>query len=193
MGKKRLYFFTGLISASILISGTWWILNDQKGPGTRSEAVGSAPAGMEPPGLIKAAPPGPVEPVIVDLANIAPGQYDPNNKYARWLTGKVDFSKRNRIVSPDRFTALKRASSRLAPSFDVQSADAAGPLALSPDVAAEFDSLDYTECCGGSGNVPPDPELATGPNHLIAVVNVAFEIYDKSGATLQAPRTTGLI
>ena len=54
---------------------------------------------------------------------------------------------------------------------------------------AGFDSIDYTECCGGGGNVPPDPELAVGPNHVIAVVNVAFEIYDKAGNTLVPPTT----
>ena len=191
MAGKRNYFIIGLISASILVPGTLWILNDQKGPDVQSDSVGSAPAGMEPSDFIKLATPGPVEPVIVDLVNIAPGQFDPNNKYARWLDGKVDFSKRNRIVSPEIFSALKRASSRLAPSFDVQTADEAGPSALSPDFAAGFDSLDYTQCCGGGGggNVPPDPELAAGPNHLIAVVNVAFEIYDKTGFSLQLPTT----
>ena len=108
MGGKRHYFITRLISASILVPGTWSILNDQKGTGVQSELVRSAPAGMKPSDLIKTATPGPVEPVTVDLVNIAPGQYDPNNKYTRWLNGKVDFSKRNRIVSPDRLGATIR-------------------------------------------------------------------------------------
>lgn len=56
--------------------------------------------------------------------------------------------------------------------------------------AVSFESLDFTECCGGGGgNVPPDPELAVGPGHIIAVVNVAFEIYDKTGAVLFGPTT----
>ena len=37
--------------------------------------------------------------------------------------------------------------------------------------------------------MPPDPELAVGPSHVIAVVNVAFEIYDKSGNSLVGPTT----
>ncbi|MCH8196830.1 MAG: PKD domain-containing protein [Proteobacteria bacterium] len=146
---------------------------------------------MERPGFIEPAAPGPVEPVVVDLASIAPGQFDPNNKYDRWLKGKVDFSKRNRIVSADKIKSLKAASRRMVPSFGVQDADDAGtatePLAPSP--AGGFDSIDYTECCGGGGNVPPDPEMAAGPDHLIAVVNVAFEIFDKSGNTLIDPTT----
>ena len=37
--------------------------------------------------------------------------------------------------------------------------------------------------------MPPDPALAVCPNHVIAVVNVAFEIYNKSGASLVGPTT----
>ena len=188
--RKRLLALAIVFGLAILLPGSWWILSDQFEPGEQRVAAGSAPAGMEPPGFILRARPGPVEPVVVDLATIPPGQLDPHNKYARWLKGKVDFSKRNRIVGAEKFRALKDASPLLAPSFDVQVADdAIGPSAPSPDPAGTFDSLDYTECCGGGGNVPPDPELAAGPDHLIAVVNVAFEIYDKFGNTLHAPTT----
>jgi hypothetical protein len=58
-----------------------------------------------------------------------------------------------------------------------------------PTAGVSFDSLDYNDCCGGGGNVPPDPELAVGPNHIIAVVNVSLEIYDKSGNLLVGPTT----
>ena len=64
-----------------------------------------------------------------------------------------------------------------------------GPGVLAPTGDTSFDSIDFTECCGGGGNVPPDPEIAAGPNHIIAVVNVAFEIYDKSGNSLVGPTT----
>ncbi len=37
--------------------------------------------------------------------------------------------------------------------------------------------------------MPPDTEIAVGPNHIIVVVNVAFEIYDKSGTLLSGPTT----
>ena len=189
--RKRLLSLAVLFTLTILLTGTWWILSGQIEPGEQEVAAGSAPAGMERPGFIEPAAPGPVEPVVVDLASIAPGQFDPNNKYDRWLKGKVDFSKRNRIVSADKIKSLKAASRRMVPSFGVQDADDAGtatePLAPSP--AGGFDSIDYTECCGGGGNVPPDPEMAAGPDHLIAVVNVAFEIFDKSGNTLIDPTT----
>ena len=189
--RKRLLSLAVLFTLTIVLTGTWWILSDRNEPGEQKVAAGSAPAGMERTDFIGPATPGPIEPVVVDLASIAPGQFDPHNKYDRWLKGKVDFSKRNRIVSADKIKSLKVASRRMAPSFGVQNADDAvaafEPLAPSP--AGGFDSIDYTECCGAGGNVPPDPELTAGPNHLIAVVNVAFEIYDKSGNTLKDATT----
>ena len=61
------------------------------------------------------------------------------------------------------------------------SADAAfAPAQAASTPGTGFASIDYNECCGGGGSVPPDPELAAGPNHVIAVVNVAFEIYATS-------------
>lgn len=34
-------------------------------------------------------------------------------------------------------------------------------------------------------SIPPDPHIAAGPNHLLAVVNSQFAIFDKSGNTLK--------
>ena len=76
----------------------------------------------------------------------------------------------------------------LAPSNRLQLA-ASGPGLSAPALGVNFDSIDINDCCGGGANVPPDPELAAGPNHLIAAVNVSFEIYDKSGTSLMGPTT----
>ncbi len=105
--RKRYLSLTIVFALAIFLPGTWWILSDQIEPGERRVAAGSAPAGMERPGFIERATPGPVEPVVVDLWTIAPGQLDPNNKYHRWLRGNVDFSKRNRIVSADKIKSLR--------------------------------------------------------------------------------------
>ena len=35
-----------------------------------------------------------------------------------------------------------------------------------------------------SASVPPDPIMAAGPNHLVAVVNRAYQVYDKNGAAV---------
>ncbi len=42
---------------------------------------------------------------------------------------------------------------------------------------------------GASGSSPTDPSGAVGPNHYISVINTAFQIFDKSGASL----TGGLV
>lgn len=78
---------------------------------------------------------------------------------------------------------------RLPESSAVQNAAAQAPQARNLNSGTAFDSMDYTECCGGGGNVPPDPEIAAGPNHVIAVVNVALEVYDTSGTSLVGPTT----
>jgi hypothetical protein len=51
----------------------------------------------------------------------------------------------------------------------------------------EFNAIDAVDCCTNSGfsaTVPPDIDMAAGPDHLIVVVNIAFEIYDKEGNSL---------
>ena len=133
-----------------------------------------------------------VEPVVVDLRTIPAGVYDPNNQYDRWQRGEIDLTENESIVSEAEAAALREEALRLPPSANIDDATAVtanGPLLGAPALGASFESLKYTECCGGGGNVPPDPELAVGPNHVIAVVNVAFEIYNKSGATLVGPTT----
>lgn len=129
-----------------------------------------------------------VESVVVDLQQVAPGQYSPNTKYERWLRGEVDFKKRKLMRDQSLLDTLQAMAQQLEPSAAIQE-PATIAEANAPTLLQGFDSLDYRECCGGGGNTPPDPELAVGPDHVIAVVNVAFEIYDKSGATLRAPTT----
>ncbi|MEZ4541259.1 MAG: Ig-like domain-containing protein [Chloroflexota bacterium] len=131
-----------------------------------------------------------VEATAVDVSTIPPGVYDPNNQYDRWQRGEIDLMENEGIVPEAEMEALRRASEHLPASGNIAQAQAAdGPASNAPTAGVAFDSIDYTECCGGGGNVPPDPELAVGPNHAIAVVNVAFEIYNKSGTSLVGPTT----
>lgn len=129
-----------------------------------------------------------VTPVVVNMRDVPPGVYDPNNQYDRWQRGEIDLDESDGILSDIELAALREAALELPASEAVQQA-VSGSNSLAPSQGAAFDSIDYNECCGGGGNVPPDPELTVGPNHVIAVVNVAFEIYDKNGNTLQAPTT----
>ncbi|MGH8042320.1 MAG: proprotein convertase P-domain-containing protein [Rudaea sp.] len=53
-----------------------------------------------------------------------------------------------------------------------------------------FDGPDISQCCGSSAEVPPDPHMTVGLNHVIAVVNSAIGIYDKQGQLLNGPVTS---
>jgi hypothetical protein len=127
-------------------------------------------------------------PVTVNLRDIPAGVLDPDNQLARWQRGEIDIFENDGIISSAQMAALRAESADLEPDAQIQVAQS-GPGLAAPTVGVSFDSIDYTECCGGGGNVPPDPELAVGPNHVIAVVNVAFEIYNKSGTSLTGPIT----
>lgn len=70
------------------------------------------------------------------------------------------------------------------PDIDVLGEPEAG---LTFSAGTSFDSIDVSECCGGGTLNPPDPELAVGQDHVIAVVNAAVEIYDKAGTSLFGP------
>ncbi|MGA9572956.1 MAG: PKD domain-containing protein [Lysobacterales bacterium] len=100
-----------------------------------------------------------------------------------------------RIESPlpdEVMDKLRNDSRFMRPSPRVQDPAAVTALAQAQTVSSAgtgFASIDLSECCGGGGSVPPDPELAAGPNHVIAVVNVAFEIYDTDGNSLGGPTT----
>jgi len=124
-------------------------------------------------------------PYTVDLTAIPPRVFDPNNQLDRiGETGRIE-----KPVSEEVAELMRQEAMLLPPDRRFDQVQAVGPEKLGPVMGVGFDSLDYTDCCGGGGNVPPDPELAVGPNHIIAVVNVAFEIYDKSGALLSGPTT----
>jgi len=53
-----------------------------------------------------------------------------------------------------------------------------------------FDAIDASDCCratGYSAFVPPDPDIAVGREHVVVVVNSAFEVFDKRGTSLTGP------
>ncbi len=129
-----------------------------------------------------------VEPVVVNLADIPAGVYDPNNQFDRWQRGELDLDENESIVSEAQAEALRAAALKLEPSANIQQAQS-GPGLSAPVLGISFPSIDINGCCGGGANVPPDPEMAAGPNHLIAAVNVSFQIYNKAGASLAGPIT----
>lgn len=126
-------------------------------------------------------------PFPVYLPSIPSGVYDPKNKLARgW--GKDGVKRITKRISKEEANRLRREALGLTPNANIDTG-AEGIRTLAPIVGTNFDSLDINDCCGGGVNVPPDPELAVGPNHIIAIVNVAFAIYDKSGTLISGPTT----
>ena len=57
------------------------------------------------------------------------------------------------------------------------------PAPDAPIRGTHFDAIDYAET---GTNAPPDPEIAAGPNHIVAVVNVAIQVYSKTGSAASA-------
>jgi hypothetical protein len=64
------------------------------------------------------------------------------------------------------------------------------PGGKKPKQESKFEAIDGGDCCinsGFGGTVPPDPHMAASHDHLIVVVNIAFQIYDKEGNAVTAP------
>ncbi len=141
------------------------------------------PTGIQTPQLPDAVRYAPVVPVSIDLARLPQADNVGNSKYERWLRGELG--------EPEYRIDPARKATLVAQAFQLQPDDRAQQVLSQtvPLLGSSFDALDVNDCCGGGATVPPDPELAAGPNHLIAVVNVALEIYDKSGTSLLGPIT----
>ena len=122
-----------------------------------------------------------IEPVVVNLVDVVEGASEGPKSAARALGARG-------IRGGSEIAALRRSARGMAPDKAVRNRGNS-PFSSAPVSGTNFDSIDITGCCGGGASVPPDPEMAAGPNHLIAVVNVAFEIYDKSGLSLLGPAT----
>ncbi len=69
---------------------------------------------------------------------------------------------------------------------DVQTLDRA-PEGVDFSVSTSFDSIDVSDCCLSGTLNPPDPELAVGRDHIVALVNSSLEIYDKTGTSVFGP------
>lgn len=131
----------------------------------------------------------PVSPVTVDFSNVVVDTDDADSMHQRWLRGEIDADENDGLVSEAEMARMVAAAQAQPPTENMQDADEAlpvqtGPLGsgLRPGVA--FDAISFTQ---SGGYVPPDPELAVGRQHIIAVVNVSVAIYDKQGATLFGP------
>jgi len=87
-------------------------------------------------------------------------------------------------ISEAQAERLRQKAMLMPPDSDIQIATTA-PSTLALTAGGSFDAIDAGECCGGSTNTPPDPELAVGKDYVIPVVNVAFKIFEKDGTLVQ--------
>jgi hypothetical protein len=183
--------------AAVVVAGVL-VSSQERGPRDSQRALGEArpvtvgvvPAPSLLPGLewVESAVYEAEGPYYVDLDTVPIAVYDPRNKLARgWGAGEGP-KRITKRIPPEEADRLRAEAMVMPPSRGLMS-----PAMVETTAAVDvtgFESLDLTDCCGGTGaNVPPDPELAVGPDHIIAVVNVAFAVYDKSGALLYGPVT----
>jgi hypothetical protein len=182
-----------VIVIALLLAGSWLVARRAApAPETsaRLAALGALAPGRPLGGQTSAAPvpeSGEADFVAVDLSTLPVGADADNGMYARWLRGEVDVKENEGILPEAEIEALREQSLRLPPSAAVQPAQTApsdAPALGAPAIGVGFQSIDYTN---SGGYVPPDPQMAAGPNHLIAVVNTSFAIYNKTGNVLRAP------
>ncbi len=86
-------------------------------------------------------------------------------------------------LPPEATDALREQALAIPPQPGVQIVNE-GRSPHAPTLGVSFDSLSFDD---DPASVPPDPELAVGPNHIIAVVNSSLEVYNKTGTTLAGP------
>lgn len=130
-----------------------------------------------------------VMPTTVDFSEVAIHTDDTDSMLERWLRGEIDVDENDGLVSEAEMARMIATALDQPPSEKVQDASETlaahmGPLAsgLRPGVA--FDAISFTD---SGGYTPPDPELAVGRQHMIAVVNVSVAIYDKRGVIVFGP------
>jgi len=175
--------------ALLLAVGGWLALRAgtpaPEGAARRDALAALAPARPRATGIeSSAAPePGSVAPVRVNLQAVPVGANTADGLHAQWLRGEVDLTETESILSAAEIAALQERALALPPSPALVAASAeAGSEA--PVLGVGWPSLNYL---AAGGWVPPDPELAVGRTHVIAVVNSAFAIYTKSGALVGGP------
>lgn len=153
-------------------------------PGSRVAGPSPASEGESPPAGVSAR-----------LLAEGPSVLDPaEHAEALWVPTAVlaapddpDNDGPERPIPKHEVERLRAEAELLAPSPGIRgprsaiSLERAGPSLLAPSPGAGFDSL-------SAGNVvPPDPEVAVGPSHVVVVVNSRYAVYDKSGTLLAGP------
>lgn len=194
MDFRRLWRIAPLVVAALV--SVWLIAQPATpapvaSPRTQGLRQSLSPAGSQAAAVVSSVQ-GELEtiyPTTVNLADVPVGEYTPYNTYDQWRAGVIDFEENNEgRRSQLEVQQLQAEAMALPPSRNIQ-VIGDGPGGWAPTPLTSFDAINVAECCGGGTSVPPDSDMAAGPNHLIAVANVAFKIYNKAGAVLAGPTT----
>lgn len=134
------------------------------------------------PGPHKYAAEGPAPVNMLDVPTLA-AQQAPTADY---VVGGMQVDSK---FTDEQIAAALASAKAQAASSAVQNLDGSQKPVGKKIAAAgvDFNAIDAADCCTNSGfsaTVPPDADMAAGPDHLIVVVNIAFEIYDKQGNSL---------
>lgn len=81
----------------------------------------------------------------------------------------------------EEYRWVKEQAELAPPTFEAQEGVLSSSLAPNPGSVA-FDAI-----LSNGTYVPPDPILAVGPGHLVAIVNSRYQVWDKTGNTLIGP------
>jgi hypothetical protein len=126
-------------------------------------------------------------PSLFDPREVAVEDEEPAGGVVQALSrGEDEADGPERPIPQEEVERLRAAAELLEPESAVQQArprglGLAGPSLLAPVAGTAITSMT------ASSPVPPDPEVAVGPNHIVAVVNSRYAVYDKSGALLAGP------
>jgi len=165
--------------AAVLAAGALLMLEPISQSGTSAAPQG--PVGWQPggdPGPFPSA--GPIQPRFVDISTLPLASEDP---IMGTLVPRGDGGP-DMPISEAAAEVLRQQAMNLPPQARVQRIETLGPGLAAPAIDRSFDSINFDD---GGGSVPPDPEMAVGPSHVIATVNSMIEIYDRNGNTLIGP------
>jgi hypothetical protein len=193
MTRKTIWI---LVSLTFLVAGGFWLATQDftgSAPAVPEEQ-GGAVIGTGPLGTGGSSPSEPVEelswaptmfadglePSPIEMSAVPAASEIPEGK----AVARLKRDRRPELpISQEEADRLRREALEMPPSSRVQLLGESTPAQQGPG-AVNFDGPDMSESCDGCATVPPDPEMAVGPDHIIVVVNVAFAIYDKSGNIL---------
>jgi hypothetical protein len=107
----------------------------------------------------------PVAGSAIDLSQLPPEEDKGDSLYQLWQNGEIDLDEVESFLSPEQEALLRETLADKGPSDNVQVPSGALESIL---LEFGFPGPDIRDCCVtvGGGTVPPDPELAVGPNHL---------------------------